>query len=203
MAVPQREPEEFSAGDTLAFTRSLPDYPAPDWSIVYELTGNNAPRIEFLSSASNSNHSITVDAATTAGWLPGDYVLAGYAVSGAERHRIYYGQIKVYPNVPRAAGNEDTRTFAQKMVEMLEGLLLQGGGLLESRVGDSMFRYQTLEEVRAEHGYWKNVRRNELQHERARSGKRPGNKIRPRFNITMSGPAAGSGQSWPSGYGGW
>lgn len=188
-----REPEEFCAGDTLAFTRTLPDYPAPDWTVTYELVGNNAPRIEFVSTASNLDHSITVDAATTAAWLPGTYLLVGYASNGTERHRIYYGQLRVYPNQEAAAGNEDARTFAQKMVDMLEGLLLSKGGLLESRVGDSLFRYESLEQVRTEHGYWLGVRRQEIAKQRAKEHRPTGNKIRPRMNIAAAGQVFGGG----------
>jgi hypothetical protein len=192
MQTPAREPIQFTAGDTLTFLRSLSAFPASDgWSLLYELRGQAQP-IEFASTASGEGHKILVDAATTALWLPGDYILAGYATNGNERHQIYYGDLQLAANLPAVSGDESEKTFSQKMVEMLEGLLLKSaqGGLLEARIGESLFKYQTLTEIRTEHAYWVSVRRNEIGRRRT---------FYPRFDITMSGGTLGYGVRIPLG----
>lgn len=201
---PCREPIEFAAGDTLTFTRSISDYLASaGWALTYELRGGSQP-IEFASIADGDSHKVTVTAAVTATWLPGDYVLAGYAIKGAERHQIYVGDFPVSADFQSSPGDEPVTTFAQRMVEKLE-LVMEGkadNDLLESRIGETMFKYLSPAELRTEHGYWVSVRRQEIAKERAKSGLPTGNKIRPMFRVAT--PGAGVGMfGRGSGYGGW
>lgn len=202
--IPSREPIEFSAGDTLAFKRSLADYRATDgWSLVYEGRGQSQP-IEFSSTADGADHSITVDAATTATWLPGEYALAGFAVKGSERHAIYMATLNVLPNLQAAPADEPVQTHAQKMVALYETAMLAKAGddILETRIGETAFKYMTPEQMRTEHGYWVSVRRNELARENARSGRPTGNKVKPMFRVMSPGPSVGMADV-RSGYLGW
>ena len=187
-----REPEEIAAGDTLTFNRRLSDYPATDgWSLLYVLRGG-AQDIEFTSTADLDTHSITVPAATTAAWLPADYILAGYAVNADQRFQVYEGPLTVAPNLP-AAPEQNVKTFAQQMVENLEAVMLgkAGGDLLESRIGETQFRYLSPEQLRVEHGYWVTVRNHELAMIRAASGRPTGRKIRPLFRVQSQQPSVG------------
>lgn len=184
-----REPIEFAAGDTLSFTRKLPDYLAGDgWSLTYELRGG-AQAIEFSSTASGGDHAIAVTAAVTATWLPAEYILAGYAVKAAERHQVYLGTISITQNLPAATGDVPKKTFAALMVEKLEATMLAKAGddLARSALNDTGFWYLTPEQLRVEHGYWKSVRVNEIKMERAKAGLPTGNKIRPSFNVVACG----------------
>ena len=200
-----REPAEFSAGDTLFFERSLPDYPAnAGWSLIYELRGGTQA-IEFTSTADGNAHSMTVLPAVTTTWVPGDYVLTGYAIlsSTGERHQIYYGELKLWENKVGLPGDAPEQTFAQQMIAQIELVLLAkaGNDLALSKLGETEFRYMTHEQLRAEHGYWKSVRANEIAKYNAKMGRPTGNKIRPRINVAGSGPVFG--QQWPGGLGGY
>lgn len=204
-AIQWREPQEFSAGDTLTFERSLPDYPASaGWSLDYELRGG-AQAISFQSTADGDAHKVTVTPATTATWAPGSYVLTGYATlaSTGERHQFYYDTFTIWENKQTAAPDAPEKTFAQQMVEQIELVLLAkaGNDLAASKLGETQFQYMTHEQLRAEHGYWVTVRRQEIAKLNAKSGRPTGNKIRPRINVCPSGPVFGS--QWPTGYGGW
>jgi hypothetical protein len=191
-----REPQQFTSGDTLSFERNLPDYPASDgWSLLYELRGGAQP-IEFSSVADGGNHSVTVAASDTALWLPADYVLVGFAVKGAERQQIYYGQLQVLENFPATPGDAPQKTFAQQMVENLEAVMLgkAGNDLLESNIGETRFKYLSPEQLRMEHGYWVSVRKNEIAIQKAKEGRPTGNKIRPRMAVKGVGLTGGV---WP------
>lgn len=197
-----REPQEFAAGDTLSFSRSLDDFRASQgWSLKYDMRGGSQP-IEFISTATNDDHKILVLPAVTATWLPGDYTLAGEAINSGtgETHQIYLGYITITPNLSAMAGNAPAQTFAQQMLAQIEEVLLAkaSGDLLESQVGDSRFKFLSMEELRTEHGYWKSVRANEIAIQNAKMGRPTGNKIRPRMNITGYAPQLGSGV-WPWG----
>lgn len=197
MALPTlwREPQEFAQGDTLSFSRKLCNFPATDgWSLTYELRGGSQP-IEFTSTATNQDHTILVDAATTATWLPGDYTMAGYAIKATERHQFYLATIVITPNFPQVLGNAPEKTFAQKMIEQLEEAMLSkaSGDLKSSAVGDTRFEFWTMEEMRSEHGYWSQVRKNEIAIQNAKMGRPTGNKIQARFNVTGWGGNLGRG----------
>lgn len=197
-----REPIEFAAGDTLSFTRRLPDYPASEgWSLLYELRGG-AEVITFESTPDVDSHVILVPSATTAAWLPGDYLLVGFAQNGAVRHQVYYASLAITPNTPDAGPEE---TFAQKMIAALEAVMLAKAqdDLAESAFRDSRFAYLTPEQLRTEHAYWVCVRRNEIAKERANHGRPTGNKIRPQINVKTTGPAVGMSTGYLTGYGGW
>ena len=66
------EPTTIIAGDSVAWTKSLADYPAPTWTLKYRLV-REGKSIEIVATASGSDHAIAVLPATSAGWLPGDY----------------------------------------------------------------------------------------------------------------------------------
>ena len=198
-----REPESFAAGDTLVFRRYFADFQADaGWSLEYVISGAVTP-ISFISAADGTVHVITVAAADTAGWLPGSYTLAGYAVNGAERHQIYEGPLTILPNLPQQAGDVDTRTFAEKMVAKYEALLLQiaDSNLTQSHVGETRFSYEAQEKIRTEHGYWTQVRSQEVAMARAREGRPTGRKIKPVMHVMSPGPAIG--QQFVGGYKGW
>lgn len=203
MAAPKvwREPQEFAAGDTLLFERSLPDYPAPTWSLLYEARGGAQP-ISFTSVPDGLDHSITVLPAVTATWLAGNYNLAGYAVNGStgERHQIYLASLTITENFQVALGNEPQLTFEAQMLANLETVLLakSTGDLLESSIENSRFRYLSLEEVRKERDYYFMVVNNQKAKQNAKMGRPTGNKIRPNVNITGVGPVLGS-SVWPFG----
>lgn len=196
-----REPEELAAGDTLCFERALRDYPATDgWSLTYELRGGAQP-IEFISVADGASHKIEVAAAVTATWLPGDYAFTGYVIKGDERHRIFYGDFKLWPNAQDMPGNQPVQTFAQKMVAQLELVMLAKAGddLAASQSGETRFQLLTPEELRLEHGYWSQIRKQEIARERAKLGRPTGNKIRPIFNISLQGSGNLGGGVYPFG----
>lgn len=198
-----REPSSLSAGDTISFTRQLPDYQATDnWSLVYELRSGGGQAIQFTSTASGDDHVLLVTGSVTGTWLPGSYIMAGYAVNtDGTRHRIFYGTLPIYQNLQAAAGDAPVQTFAQKVVANLQALILNASGnnLLESRVGDTMFRYNTRKDLYEDYAKWVQVRRGEIDSERAANGLPSRNRISPMFRITSPGPLLGQPQ-WFGGF---
>lgn len=157
-----------------------------------------AQAINFTSTADGSDHVVTVAAAVTATWAPATYVLEGYAVNAglSERKTIFYGTLPVTLNFQVAAGDAPVKTFAQQMVENLETLLLNTSqnNLLETRVGDTMFRYSDRKEMYEDYARWLSKRRNEIDVERAKNGLPSRNRISPTFRITPPGPLLGQPQ---------
>lgn len=116
-----REPETIVAGDTLAWTCTVADYPAGDgWTLRYSLVSATAS-IAIASSASGDDHAISVPAATSADWAAGTYRLVAYVTNAVdERHTLYSGQIVIKPNLAAAASGLDVRSTARKALDAVD-----------------------------------------------------------------------------------
>jgi hypothetical protein len=109
--IPTTEPQTIVAGDTLAFTKTFPNYtPGDGWTLNYSLQGKtlagsfSASPITFASSTNTGSvWSISVAKSTTDDWAPGDYRFTAYVTGGtSERYTVGTGDIKVLPD-PSAA----------------------------------------------------------------------------------------------------
>lgn len=187
-----REPLEIVAGDTLDFTRSLSDFPATNgWSLKYELRGGGQA-IEFTSTADGAAHHVKVEEDVTALWLPGDYVLTGYAIEAAtgDRHTIYLANCAVLVDQAAAPAEQDTSTHAQRMLQLTEARLEEMAQhvLNRSNVQETEFeRVNRLELLKLRNHYKAEVA-NEQDRQRAQSGQKSRNKVTPLFNITPNSP---------------
>jgi len=123
MAIVTTEPTTVTAGDTVAWTKTLADYPASaGWSLSYTLI-NAAAKITINASGSGDDHAVSVAAATTANWSPGDYAWQSYASKAGERYTVETGRITVEKSYA-AQTTLDTRSSARAMLEALEACYL-------------------------------------------------------------------------------
>lgn len=122
MTTPTIEPQVIAAGDTITWQRSLPDYPAPTWTLKYALRG--AGVINIVSAASGTNHLITETADTSAAWLPGIYTWQGYVEnSSGERHTVAVGTMQITRDLTVITEAYDGRSHARKVLEAIEAVL--------------------------------------------------------------------------------
>lgn len=202
-----REPIEFTPGDTLWFERYLPAYlPSNGWSLDYEIRGGAAViSFQSIPNAAQTAHIIKVLPAVTVLWLPGQMLMAGYAINtSGERHQIYLAELTLDKNLQGSSANVPVKTFKQILLEKMEQCVLTftTSGLLETRIGETMFRYATPNDLWKAYGLAYQARANEIAVERAKNGQVPGNKIRPVARITLPGPLIGGYPSFPFGWGG-
>lgn len=110
------EPTRVTAGDTIAWTKTLSDYPASaSWVLSYTLI-NAANKITITATASGADHAVSVLAATSAAYTPATYTWQAVVTKAAERYTVGNGQMVVAPNLA-AAATYDTRTSAKKALE--------------------------------------------------------------------------------------
>jgi len=115
-------PKEFRAGSTLEITTTSGDYPAPDWTLTYQLRGSSS--ITITCGERGSDHYIKVPAATTAAYTPGDYSYVGYVVNDdGDRYDIESGVVTVLPNFAQISTVYDGRTHVKKMLDAIEAAL--------------------------------------------------------------------------------
>ena len=196
MIVPKNyEPNQIVAGDTLTFQRSIGQFPASaGWQLTYELRGGGQV-IQFSSVSSGDNHVVTVAAADTATWLPGDYTMEGYAVNTAtsERQRIFINNVTISQNLVGSQPNVVVTTHAQRMIALIEAV--QEGkathDLLESEVEGTRIKRLSPKELRDEYNYWKQIRLGEIRKDNAANGRSNG---RNRFAVFTDPNGASIGQ---------
>lgn len=186
MEIQTREPEIFAAGDTLSFTRTLPDYPAGDgWALTYVLTSLAGEKLATVTStADGDNHKVYQDDfAITLD--QGDYLLTGQVKNGAEDYTIYRGVLTLQADLTDGTASQPQKTEAQEMIDILRDSLkdLYRQKFSVTNVQHNQFVLQKQSEVLEQWKYWKEVRNNEIQWERAQAGKPTGAVRLPVFNV--------------------
>lgn len=179
MAIPDR----IVSGSDFEFSLPLANQPPPDWVLVCVLSG--PANYSVTGTSEGSEHVIRADAQTTAGWLVGDYELNIFArnESTSEVVHVYRGEITVLPNV--LAEQPATKSHAQKMLELIESVMLGRArhDMSETDIEGARVRRLSPSELRAEWSYWKHVREMELDLERARLGLPPRRLLHGQFRI--------------------
>lgn len=146
----------FVVGDTLAFTRSLPDYPAGAWTLHYRLqpdAGAGQP-VAFGSTAEGADHAIEVPAADTAQWHPGAYTWASWVTDGTRSHTVGQGRTTLLPDPRTATAPMDLRSEAQVALANVRATLrgkATSDVLSYTIAGRSLQRYSIAELIQLEH----------------------------------------------------
>ena len=143
MAVFEIVPTSFVAGDTLRFTISVADYPAPTWDLTF-YAESGAGSFSQASVDDGTSHSFTIPASTTAGIATGRYFWRIRATDGTivETVADLEGWIEAHVN-PAAPGNRDMRSQARKLLDAVQATLenrATDGQLAMSIAGRSISR---------------------------------------------------------------
>lgn len=184
----------FAAGDSLVFNRRLPDYlPSNGWAVrltVSKVQDVGAPPVVSIVSApdaTNAFHQFNVN-----GFLQGSpngvYILQEevFNAGTGEKHQIYFNDnFVLLPDLADGAASANVKTTAQQMLELIVCTLkeLYKAKFTETDVQRSRFVLQKTKDALEDYQYWKEVRQNEIQMERARNGRPPGNVCQPVFAI--------------------
>jgi len=125
--IPDAEPAEIRAGDTIIWRKTLADFPASaGWVLTYRLI-NASHTYDITAAADGDTHLVQVAASASADYAAGDYTWVSQVTLGAERHTIAQGGIKVLPNLAAAEAGIDTRSTAKKTLELLDAAMLAHG----------------------------------------------------------------------------
>ncbi len=118
--IPTIEPTEVTAGDTWTWTKSLPDYLPASWVLSYALVKDDA-LISFTGSDNGDDtHLISVLAATTATYAPGEYRWQAYATNGAQRVTVGRGLITVKEDFAAQSSGFDGRSSWKETLDNLQ-----------------------------------------------------------------------------------
>lgn len=117
-AIPAVEPTEFTAGDTVTWTKDLADYlPTDGWSLSYAFRyqHGSGTTLDLTGASSNTNWTLTLSAAQSALMKPGPWVWAGFVTKATERFQVAGpGTITVKPNLAALTFDSDLRSSAKR-----------------------------------------------------------------------------------------
>jgi hypothetical protein len=198
--IPWREPISFVQGDTLQFNRHLGNYPGSQgWTLLYELRGGAQP-LSFVSapaSAGSDDFAILVAAAVTETWIPGDYILVGFAVNAGlgQRFQFFENALPITADAATLPGDAIVTTHYQRMVTALQTVMETKSfhDLKVTKIEMTMIERLTFDEMSHAYARYYRLRQNEIDGDRARAGLPSRNKIKPRFSITPPGAVTNVG----------
>jgi len=181
MAIAAKEPAEFRAGDTVKFTKSLPDYtPATD---VLKYTFSS-PQNQYTITATDNgdgDYLVNIPPATSATYAAGEYRWLAYIETGGDRYTVASGSLEIKPDL--ATGAVDDRTHVKKVLDALEAVILNKASkdqLSYSIAGRSLSLMSPDEILRWRREY-RDEYRTEQQKERIALGLGNNRKIKHRF----------------------
>lgn len=173
----------LTAGDTLSFTTSVPDYPASaGWTLKYRL----APRaggtvISITASANGDDFDVVVVAATTLAWTAGYYTWAAYVELGSERYTVDRGQLQIRAASSTLAASTDERTHARKVLDAIEALIEGRSDVAEYTIGNRSIKKMSLPDLLKWRSFYKNEVAGEEAAQRLANGLAPGGRVMVRF----------------------
>lgn len=179
------EPQSFSAGDTVTWTKSLSDYLASaGWTLKYRLSG--PAQIDLTSAADGSDHKITISKTASAAYGAGVYQWQSYVEKGSERFTIARGHIEILADLTQLeAGTEyDGRSHVQIVFEAIKATIESRATKAQSEVviaGRSLKYLDPGELIKWYHHYERLVKQ-EQDAELIAKGLGASNKILTRFD---------------------
>lgn len=160
------EPNQITAGFSVSWTKSLSEYPATEYSLVYALAPLSGGEVKAINGTANgTDFDVSLTPSETAQFDSGLYQLTGYvediATSGQSvKTEIYVGRLSVLAG---AESNEDRRTYAEAILQSLKETYkkLVSNTVSQATVNGTTYTKRDLADLRAEMTYWENQIKNE------------------------------------------
>lgn len=181
--IPTVEPRTIVIGDTVKWKRSLPDYPADEFTLSYAFTDSDGNQFTVTASADGTDHLVSESTATTGAYTAGDYQWQAYVteISSSERFTIGSGYSEIVPNYASAA--VDDRSHARATLDAIKAMIAgkaTSDQASMSIAGRSLSRYSVEEILRWRSHYEALVEREERAADIA-AGRPSRGKVRIRF----------------------
>lgn len=173
------EPRTVTAGDTIKWQRTLPDYPASaGWVLKYALRGPSVIDI-----TADDSQLVSVLSSASAVWVAGDYYMQGFVVKGSEQYTVYSGPVTVRPNLAAISGVYDGRSHVKRVLDAIEAVIEKRAskGDQQITIDGTMLSKMTAEQLMLIRNRYAREYRAELAANGIQNGKKSGNRILTRF----------------------
>ncbi len=151
VSIPAAEPQTFTAGDTVQWSRALSDFPSTSYTLKYQLRGPQ--EINLVAAVyQTSDYLVTITAAVTAQYKPGLYSIVGYVAdiaTGLTRYvvKARFPLVTVFPNPSNSTdGSADNLTWAGRTLVAVEAAItkLSGRTVSSASVNGQTYNLQDL-----------------------------------------------------------
>lgn len=116
------EPQSFTAGDTVKWRKSLPDYPASQgWTLTYYAIQQNH-KFSAVATPDGDDFLITIPTTTSDDFVTGQYFWEAQVTKAGERFTILRGTFDVLVNIA-VQNNYDGRSHARKTLDAIEAVI--------------------------------------------------------------------------------
>lgn len=180
MDTPTTEPVEITAGDTVRWQKTFPDYPASDgWVLSYSLLGPLGA-ISITSTPNGDDHLIDQSPTDTAAWGASRYAWQAVMTKAdpAARYTVGTGVLVVNPDLAAPASGYDGRSSARRILDALmaayETYVASRGHVSEYQIAGRTMKFRTVEELIKQIDYWKREVTREDSAAALAAGRRPG-----------------------------
>lgn len=146
------EPTVIRAGDSIAWTETLPEYPASaGWVLNYRLLWQSGTAVDIATSAAGDDHAVSLAATVTAGWQAGSATLVKWVELALQRITLGQQPLTVLPDLT-VATTFDGRTTNQKALAAakaaLESYLANGQAhVAEYDIAGRKMRFRDAEQI--------------------------------------------------------
>lgn len=108
------EPTSAVCGDTISWTKSLSDFPAPTWTLTYAFRlQQGAGKQDVIATASGSDFAAIITAAQSAVMPAGLWIWSAYVTKTTERYHVGHGSLTLSPNLAAIDFSIDFRSDAK------------------------------------------------------------------------------------------
>ena len=175
--IPTTEPQQLRAGLTWVWTKTVPDYPATAWTLTYwcKQAATSGAKFSIVATASGSDYSVSVAAATTAGYTADTYTWVAVVTSGSEAYEVDRGTFEILAKYNADAALDD-RSHARKVLEAIEAVIESRATVdqQEYTIGMRSLKRMTVEELMMFRDKYRAEVYAETAAERAANGQRTG-----------------------------
>lgn len=153
------EPLSLRAGDSVAWTKSLPSYPASaGWVLAYRLIPQSGLPFAINTAAAGDDHAVSLDSTATQSLPAGPCLLVGTVSRAGERQTIYNAPVTVLPDLATASAF-DPRSLARRALEQLRAVFAAASAdsnalTQEYQIAGRMRRFRTVEEIIMAIRFW-------------------------------------------------
>jgi len=118
------EPASFIAGDTVKWKKSVSDYkPEDSWVLTYYFTKAGTQQKLTATDNGDSKHLVTLTAANSADWLPGEYKWQAVVTKTTERYIVDSGSLTVEIDFAQQTSGHDSRTYWETVLDNVKAVL--------------------------------------------------------------------------------
>lgn len=146
-------PTSLRAGDSAAWSESLPDYlPSDGWALKYRILWPIGAPVDIAATPAGDDYSVALLPTDTAQYLPGRATLAAWVERTGERKTLGSQPLEILPDLALAAVH-DGRSLAERGLAEAQAALLKytesgRGHVEEYEVAGRRLKFRTIAEIR-------------------------------------------------------